>query len=117
MAKQIANLSTAVMLLLEKQSSPKVETCSYCGGTYHMSFSCAYAISYGAGYEEANYVSQFGKRPQGANFQGGYQHNWRNANAYQGGQGVRLWDTWIPTEGAISTVISSLTATSTRQQL
>ena len=78
MANQITNLTKAVTLLLEKQSVPKVEACAYCGAVDHNSSSCSYAINCDRGYEEANYLGQFGQRAQGANFQGGYQSNWRN---------------------------------------
>ena len=93
MAAQIANLTNvmtnAMALLLDKQSAPKVESCSYCGAMDHNSYSCAYANAYGASNEEANYLGQYGQRPQGSNFQGGFQSNWRNPNTVQGGQGNR----------------------------
>ena len=88
MASQIANLTKAVTSLMEKQTNPKKETCAYCGGMDHNSSACAYSANNGMEYEEVNYMGQYGPRPQGAQFQGGFNANWRN-NAFQGGPGQR----------------------------
>ena len=58
MANQLANLTTVVTLLLERQSAPKVEACACCGAKDHNSSSCAYVAS--GGYGEANYWGQYG---------------------------------------------------------
>ena len=84
MALQIVNLIKVVTLLLDKQNSPKVESCAYYGETYHNSSSFFYGIGSGNVAKEVNYIGQYGQRLQGGNFQGRYNNNWWNLNVFHG---------------------------------